>query len=56
MYPNTRVMYPNTRVMYPNTRVKGMGLLIEVHTIAWTSITIPCTLHLGQRYTMLIIQ
>lgn len=42
--------------MNPNTRVGGAGLLVEVHTIAWTSITHPCTLNLGQRYTMLIIQ
>jgi len=42
--------------MYPNTRVRGMGLVMDVHTIAWTSITHLCTLHLGQRYTMLIIQ
>ena len=44
-------MYP------PYTWVQGiMGLLVEVHTIAWTSITYLCyTLHSGQRYTMLII-
>ena len=45
--------------MYPKiTRVEGMmmRLLVEVHTIAWTSITyLYFTLHLGQRYNMLII-